>query len=457
MATSAVLNQAIRERYRCPEAFLDFALSGTLSSEAGYFRFGKDVICYGRCVCGVRENRREVDLIDALPQVISADRQLKLPFNPTEIVRNFQLENYTGSSRKRVGELSSWRKSLYYLLRPYFTFPARRRIQKFYTRNWRRQVFPRWPVDTTVEDLCERLLLLAMAANGVDKVPFVWFWPRGAQACVLMTHDVESEAGRDSCIGLMDLDDAFEIKASFHFVPEGRYTLSPNFLETVRGRGFEVAIHDLNHDGRLFDDKDEFLRRVTKINSYGAQYGAKGFRAGVLYRRAEWLDALNFSFDSSIPNVAHLDPQRGGCCTVTPFFIGHILELPVTTIQDYVLFHLLDDPSIDIWKRQIELIIEKHGLANFIVHPDYVIDPETRSVYQYLLDHLREVREGQHVWFGLPAEVDSWWRTRSNLSVEKIRDSWRIVGKGAERAVLAFATNVDGNLVYEVPRVQNAA
>ena len=32
---------------------------------------------------------------------------------------------------------------------------------------------------------------------------------------------------------------------------------------------------------------------------------------------------LDFSFDMSIPNVAHLDPQRGGCCTIMPYFIGN--------------------------------------------------------------------------------------------------------------------------------------
>ena len=71
-----------------------------------------------------------------------------------------------------------------------------------------------------------------------------------------------------------------------------------------------------------------------------------------------------------------------GCCTV-------ILELPVTTAQDYTLFHLLNDRSIELWKTQIELILEKNGLASFIVHPDYIIDRETRSVYTNLLDHLR--------------------------------------------------------------------
>jgi hypothetical protein len=123
------------------------------------------------------------------------------------------------------------------------------------------------------------------------------------------------------------------------------------------------------------------MRRVAKINHYGREWGVDGFRAAVLYRRQEWFKDLEFSYDMSVPNVAHLDPQRGGCCTVMPYFVGGLLELPVTTTQDYTLFHILRDYKADLWKTQIELIMEKHGLLSFIVHPDYVTtDPERKGL-----------------------------------------------------------------------------
>jgi len=311
-------------------------------------------------------------------------------------------------------------------------------------------------VDTTVEDICDRLLLLSMEAKGVERVPFVWFWPDGASACLMMTHDVETEAGRDHCEELMDVDDSFGIKASFQIVPEKRYAVSPNLLESVRNRGFDVGIQDLNHDGRLFDSKEEFLRRVKIINRYGREYGAKGFRAAALYRRPEWYEAFEFAFDMSVPNAAHLDPQHGGCCTVTPYFIGDVLELPVTTIQDYTLFHLLNERSIDLWKTQVGLILKKNGLASFIVHPDYVMEHDTISVYESLLGYLRELHEKTPVWFALPTDVDSWWRARNKMSVVKDGNSWWIKGDDAGRAVLAYAKNVDGNLVYELAQTPGA-
>ena len=38
-----------------------------------------------------------------------------------------------------------------------------------------------------------------------------------------------------------------------------------------------------------------------------------------------------------------------------PYFIGNILELPLTTIQDYSLFHILGDYSISLWQQQIDV------------------------------------------------------------------------------------------------------
>ncbi len=111
-----------------------------------------------------------------------------------------------------------------------------------------------------------------------------------------------------------------------------------------------------------------------------------------MYRRQDWFAALEFSYDMSVPNVAHLEPQRGGCCTVMPYFLGDVLELPLTTAQDYSLFHVLGDYSTTLWQEQIELILEHNGLISFIAHPDYLIEPRARDVYTDLLRLLVRLR-----------------------------------------------------------------
>src|SRR5262249_40429739 len=158
----------------------------------------------------------------------------------------------------------------------------RRGLQRMYFRNRKSLPFPRWPVDVTVEQIFETLVQLCLRSRGIAQLPFIWFWPDGAPSCAIVTHDVETSLGRDRCSWLMDVDDSYEIKASFQIVPEQRYSTSRALLDEIRGRGYEINVHDLNHDGQLFSSREEFLRRAQRINQYVRELGARGFRSGGL-------------------------------------------------------------------------------------------------------------------------------------------------------------------------------
>jgi hypothetical protein len=52
--------------------------------------------------------------------------------------------------------------------------------------------------------------------------------------------------------------------------------------------------------------------------------------------------------------------------------------------------------------------------------------------------------------FALPSEVDSWWKARNRMFFVRDGSSWRIESRTADCAVLAFAQNVEGKLVYKL-------
>jgi len=442
------MDNPVAQYYRCPERYVQFKVDGALAGVSGYFRFGDDVVCFGQLCRDQPSPRQNGALADAMNHVVSDDGITYLPFNISHVADNLRHELYTHAAGKRISILNSVSSNLYYLVRPLLPVAVRKFLQKAWLTNWSKQPFPTWPVDSTVDRLFEQLLRLSLKSQNLKHIPFIWFWPDGASSCAIMTHDVETQQGRDFCKTVMDLDDAYGIKASFSIVPELRYEVTTEYLDSIWKRGFEVCVQDLNHDGRLFKDRKEFLVRVEKINAYGKQYGATGFRSAVLYRNQMWFDQLKFSYDTSVPNVAHLEPQRGGCCTVMPYFVGDILELPVTTTQDYALFNYLNEYSIDLWKRQIELIMEQYGLINFIVHPDYITKPREWDVYKSLLTHLAQLRDEKKLWIPLPGEVDRWWRQRAKMTIVEDDQGVRIEGEGSERARVAYASEVDGKLVY---------
>jgi hypothetical protein len=420
------------------------------SAGTGYFRFGPDAVCYGPCSSGALASSVTGNLHDALQDVSIDNSEVQLPFDPVQIVNNLRHERYQcrhphGRSANKTSGLV---RKLYYLARPFLTIAMRKHLQRLYLGDWEKIPFPHWPVDSTVESIQEQLLVLSMKSHNIRSIPFIWFWPKGALSCTAVTHDVETTAGWNFCSQLMDIDDSFGIKSAFQVVPEERYTVHQSGLDSIKARGFELNIHDLNHDGNLMTDREEFMRRVSGINHHGKKFGALGFRAAVLYRNIDWYHALDFDYDMSIPNVAHLDPQRGGCCTVFPFFNGKMIELPVTMAQDYSIFHILNDYSIDLWKQQIALIREKHGLMQMIVHPDYILGTAERRVYADLLTYLAELRDRGETWIALPAEVTAWWRLRNELRLVNEGGKWSIQGNGREDARIAYATLVDEKLTY---------
>lgn len=441
------MSDCLSQYYRCPRRYARFATQSAPSAAAGYFQFGEGSTCYGS-YRGAADSSAGL-LRDALEDVVVENGTTYLPFDASQVAENLRCELYDG--KRTGGSPTSVLGRLYYFLRPVLPARARTLLKKLYLTGWDRVVFPRWPVDCSVDNLLEQLLLLSVRANDGEPIPFIWFWPDGASACAMMTHDVETKLGLDFCSTLMDIDESYGIKAAFQIIPEQRYKASRKFLASICDRGFEVCIQDLNHDGQLYRDRSQFLRRAAKINAYGREYGANGFRAGVLYRRQNWFDALDFSYDMSVPNVAHLDPQHGGCCTVMPYFIGHMLELPVTTTQDYMLFHILNDYSINLWRRQTELILEKHGLMSFIVHPDYIVKARELAVYEELLGHLTGLKKERDIWIPTPGEVNRWWRQRTEMRLIEAREGWRIEGPGSERACLAWASESAGRLVFTLP------
>jgi len=422
------------DQYRFDDRYGNFKVAVPQTAKTGYFKVGEKAVCYGRAPAAHLQQRARGDLYDMLRAVTVAGHDTVLPFDPDEVIDNLRYERYAGADAQGQQSVPlKLAKKIYYMFRPLMPVRFRKHLQRIYLKDWDQISFPGWPVDRSVEHIFEELLVLSLQSHRVEKIPFVWFWPDGCSACSIITHDVETEAGRDFSTRLADVDASFGIRPSFQIVPEERYEVAPAFLDSLRARGCEINVHGLNHDGQLFRDRKEFLRQVGRINQYAREYGD-----------------LDFSYDMSVPNVAHLEPQRGGCCTVMPYFIGDLVELPLTMTQDYALFNVLRDRSIGLWKRQIALVTEKHGLASFNIHPDYMISDSCRAVYQQLLEYLVQFCTDQRVWLAQPGEVDRWWRQRREMRLVSDGGRLRVTGPSSERALVAYASLEDGRIVYEV-------
>lgn len=440
------VDRGFADYFCCPESFGKFVVDEAISREAheGFFNFGPDLICYGKAI----ETAEEPDgpLPDLLAAVRLDGQSCVLPFDPTNVAESMRRERYI--QRQGTSIAKNVVRQCYYFLRPLLPVKIRRPLQARWLRGWQEKPFPRWPVDTSVDRLFRQLMQLKLESSQKPSIPFIWFWPDGKQACAVMTHDVETAAGLNSAEKVMNINDSYGIKSSFQLIPDARYIVTEAIVERIRNRGFEVNVHDLKHDGHLFDQEDLFRKSAEQINAHGVRLGSKGFRSGALYRNQDWYEALHFRYDMSVPNCAHLDPQHGGCCTVMPYFVGDVLELPVTAIQDYSLFHVLKTYDQSLWHEQIAGVAAVHGLMNFIVHPDYLDHADAVRAYRTLLEHLTDLRVNRSLWIARPDEVDEWWRARHIMCLRETAGAWTIHGEGSARARIAYASLENDQLVY---------
>lgn len=407
--------------------------------------------CSAEAAAALAEVSRAAVMASA-PHAALGDLGATLPDDPDAALDYLRLERYqdaVGGAATAPGSGSPVRRA-YYLVRPLLPVAVRKHMQRMALRGWQDIPFPRWPVDTAVEDLEDAVWSELLRITGEERLPFVWYWPDGCRFAAALTHDVETAAGRDFCGHLMAMEGEQGLVSAFEVVPEERYEVPADYLQSLRDGGCEVALHGLNHDGHLFDSEDAFRARAERINRYLADWGARGFRSPVMYRRQEWLHHLDIAYDMSVPNAARLDPQRGGCCTVRPYFLDGVLELPLTTIQDYSLLAVLNDATPTIWWRQLEILEDRGGLATFIVHPDYMLEERAQGLYRQLLERLAAGRDEGRIWTALPGGINDWWRLRQNMDLVREGDHWSIRGEGADRARVAWAVPRDGRIVYEV-------
>jgi peptidoglycan/xylan/chitin deacetylase (PgdA/CDA1 family) len=261
--------------------------------------------------------------------------------------------------------------------------------------------------------------------HGSSNPPKGWKgWPEGKQFALVLTHDVESSQGVGKCRELAKMEENLGFRSSFNFVVE-KYVTQKDLRKHLKENGFEIGIHGLYHDGKYFDSKEEFLKRADRINWYLNDWNVVGFRTPSMLHNLEWLHALDIQYDSSTFDTDPFEPQSDGIGTIFPIFVpsqksekGYV-EMPYTLPQDFTLYILMMEKNIGIWKRKLDWIAEKGGMALVNVHPDYMhfqgkgIGPEEYPArfYEEFLHYIR-TKHGGACWHALPRDVAAYVRDK---------------------------------------------
>ena len=273
-----------------------------------------------------------------------------------------------------------------------------------------------WPCEGRYSEFLQAVLAHVLRMRGLETAEHVGFWPEDRRFAFVLTHDVEQQAGHDFVLDVVRLEERYGFRSSFNFVPE-RYQTEAALVAELRQRGFEVGVHDLTHDGKLFRSRRLFKVRARRINAALARTGATGFRAALTHRNPVWMQDLDMEYDLSFFDTDPYEPIPGGTMTLWPFILGRFVELPYTLVQDYTLTGVLGESSPRIWIDKFDFVAEHRGMALLNSHPDYLRSRRTWAVYEAFLEHAAERRDA---WHALPREVARWWRARSEAMLGEL-------------------------------------
>jgi glycosyltransferase involved in cell wall biosynthesis len=257
-------------------------------------------------------------------------------------------------------------------------------------------------------------------------------WPDGKRFALILTHDVEGSKGVSRVEQLTNLEQRYGFRSCFNFVPEGEYRVSDDIRRMLEQAGFEVGVHGLEHDGKLYSSKAKFATKASQIRGYLQRWNACGFRSPLMQHKLSWLHELGVEYDTSTFDTDPFEPEPDGTATIFPFWVpgpngsGYV-ELSYTLVQDFTLFSVLREQNIDIWKRKLDWIVERGGMVLLNTHPDYMCfggkaarNEFPVGLYEELLRYVHEKYEGSY-WAATPREVSRYYRDTVPLASRNTR------------------------------------
>ena len=260
-------------------------------------------------------------------------------------------------------------------------------------------------------------------------VPQGWGgWPEKKRFALILNHDVDTALGMENCVRLMDLEKRLNFRSSFNFVPED-YRTPPTLRQSLRDAGFEVGVHGLKHDGKLFLNKEEFNLKAQRINHYLEEWGAVGFSSPSMLRNLDWMSELKIEYGCSTFDTDPFEPHPEGMHTIFPFIATNhaktrsYIELPYTLPQDHCLFVILKEKDNRIWKHKLDWVAANGGMVLLNTHPDYMnFEGNLGSQEQYpadyyvdFLDYIKNKYAGQY-WHVLPRDLARYWKSLSIIN-----------------------------------------
>jgi peptidoglycan/xylan/chitin deacetylase (PgdA/CDA1 family) len=319
------------------------------------------------------------------PAIVKEKGRIIFNFSPVETIKTIIGEKYYKPKRRLY---------TYFPIHMHVLPGELRRIMKKALFMFQREKsrFPSWPVDKSVE-LLRHVIFRSITITG-GRITGKIKWPKGKRYVVCITHDIETGLGFKIMPRLLKIEKKYGLKSSFGIV-SNHYRLDHPLLDKMAKDGNNFYLHDYNHDNKLiYLGQKGMQKRFDKMGVFRNRYNAVGFRSPCLLRSEALFAAVEkngYLYDSSVPDTENPSQisERNGCCTVFPYMIGNLVEIPITMPQDALLIFKKKN-LFNVWTKKLEFIKQIGGIAVMNIHPEPHLsgNKENLIIYEKFLEYI---------------------------------------------------------------------
>ena len=284
-----------------------------------------------------------------------------------------------------------------------------------------------------------------------------WFWPNQADACCVLTHDIDwltyspfhravldgqkdlirlSSLAAKSFIRRKDygwnipemvaMERKHGVKATYLFqtsYEDKKSHLKPS-VDLLTAAGFELGLHASHSSHKAIDalkSEVECCRKVTGSIPDGVRYHILKFKVPDTWKIAA---EAGLKYDATFSYNQCFGFRSEVCFPYRPFDNGRlpITELPTGFMDWTALSRGMRGERAERILTQVRQIVEKyHGVLTVNFHNTYINNQTFPDIFELYESLLRTVTSGSY-WVATASECVAWWKLRAAAVVEPTVD-----------------------------------
>ena len=249
----------------------------------------------------------------------------------------------------------------YYAVKPLLPRAAQLAMRRVYARRQARRPFPAWPIETLLVDQLEERLLAELEATRGRARP-VRELLAGRVGASRRSSPTTSRArpGCENIPRVLEIERRYGLRSSWNFVAERLPDRPAASSMRARGGLRDRTARPAPRRPAVRQPRRASSAQLPRIHRGDAASGTRSASA----RRpptasAAWMPELGCLYDSSFPDTDPFEPQPGGCCSIWPFFLEDLVELPITMPQDHTLFEILQGALDRRWVQKSDWLAQQ--------------------------------------------------------------------------------------------------